>query len=135
MPFVRISIKKQLNALARKGIADAVHEALVSAVKIPTDDRFQIIETKGDDIIYDPAFLGITRDDGIIFIEIHLSPGRSTEIKQALYAEITRRLTGLDIKPDNVVIHLVETQRENWSFGQGVAQYVLNPPSHLPKPA
>ena len=30
-----------------------------------------------------------------------------------------------EISADDVIIHLVETVRENWSFGRGLAHYAL----------
>ena len=31
--------------------------------------------------------------------------------------------TQLNVRPQDVVIHLVEVAKENWSFGGGIAQY------------
>jgi 4-oxalocrotonate tautomerase len=37
---------------------------------------------------------------------------------------ITERLAvGLSLRPEDVFINLVEVRRENWSFGNGLAQY------------
>jgi phenylpyruvate tautomerase PptA (4-oxalocrotonate tautomerase family) len=131
MPFVRISLKKSVAPEQRRAIADAIHEALQSAIGIPGGDRFQAIESLGDDLIVDPNYLGISRDESVILIEIHLSAGRSVEKKQALYRDIAENLTKVGIEKRNVFIHLIETTLENWSFGDGVAQYVERPPSHV----
>ncbi|RFB75544.1 tautomerase family protein [Methylovirgula sp. 4M-Z18] len=131
MPFVRISLKKSVSPETQRDIANAVQAALIGAIGVPEQDRFQIIETLPDGIIYDPTYLGVARDDGIVMIEIHLSIGRSVVQKQALYRAIADNLAKLLIRRENVFIHLVEMTRENWSFGNGIAQYVESPPPHL----
>jgi 4-oxalocrotonate tautomerase len=131
MPFVRISLKKSRTAEGRRAIADAVQLALQSAAGVPAEDRFQAIETLGDDLIVDPNFLGISRDDGAVLIEIHLAPGRSVEKKQALYRDIAANMEKAGVEKRNVFVHLIETGLENWSFGEGIAQYVERPPAHV----
>jgi 4-oxalocrotonate tautomerase len=131
MPFVRISIRKTLPSQQRRAIADAVHAALQSAIAIPAGDRFQVIESLGEDLIVDPNFLGIHRDDGAVLVEIHLVAGRSVDKKRALYRDIAANLEKVGVEKRNVFVHLLETTLENLSFGNGVAQYVENPPTHV----
>jgi len=130
MPFVRISLKTARSAPERRAIADAVHRAL-GAVDVPVQDRFQIIETCGDDMIVDPNYLGISRDDGAIFVEIHLSTGRSVDKKRALFRALAENLEQAGVEKRNIFAHLVETTLENWSFGDGIAQYADRPPAHV----
>jgi 4-oxalocrotonate tautomerase len=131
MPFARISLKKHVSPETQHAIANAVQDALVGAIGVPPQDRFQVVETFPDGVFYDPTFLGISRDDGIVMVEIHLSIGRTVEQKQALYKQIADNLAKTGVRPENVFIHLMETTPANWSFGNGIAQYVLNPPPHL----
>ena len=57
-------------------------------------------------------------------IQITLNEGRTLEAKRALYQEIAGRLhTALGIRAEDVLINLVEVKKENWSFGNGIAQY------------
>lgn len=77
---------------------------------------------------YDPGYLGISRDDDLVFIQITANDTRDTAQKQALYAAVARTLSEtLGLRPSNVFINLVEVSRENWSFGDGMMQY--GPPS------
>lgn len=56
--------------------------------------------------------------------QITLNAGRSVEQKRALYARIVALLAeNPGIRPQDVLINLVEVPRENWSFGSGEAQY------------
>lgn len=134
MPFVRIEMKNNVSTEKRQAIADAVHEGLVEAIGIPHDDRFQIIGTHGDNLIFDRGYLGISRSDDIVMVEVHLSVGRTLEQKRALYAAIADRLAPLGIRRQDVFIHLMETTLLNWSFGNGEAQYADRLPAHVAAP-
>jgi hypothetical protein len=105
--------------------ADCVHEALVAQANVPADDRFQIIQQLDSDaLIAHPTYAGVNRSDDLIVIEITLNQGRTLEIKKSLYADIVARLAReLDVRPDDVLISLVEVTKENWSFGNGLATY------------
>lgn len=132
MPLVRISLKADRRADERRAVADAVHLALVESIGVPMADRFQVISTRGDDLIYDPNYLGIARGDGIALIQISLSLGRTVDRKKALFRRIAERLaTDVGMRPQDVFVSLIETPRENWSFGDGIAQYADQPPPHL----
>lgn len=126
MPLVRISVKEGRTPNQHKVIADAVYHAMLEALKVPEHDRFQVVtEYAGDGLIYDPHYLGIERTDGIVFIHIFLRKGRATEVKQAFYkrtAELLQEWSG--VRPEDVVILLTENDAADWSFGNGVAQYV-----------
>ncbi len=126
MPLVRISLRQGKSAAYRKATGDAVHQALVEAVSAPPLDRFQVITEHGPEgLIYDPEYLGIRRNDDVVFIQITLNAGRTIELKKALYARIVELLKqNPGVRPENVVINLLEVPRENWSYGNGIAQYV-----------
>ncbi len=125
MPLVRISLREGKSAAYRLAIADAVHRAMVEAVNVPPQDRFQVItEHAPDSLVYDPTYLGVDRTDDVVFIQITLNAGRTTDLKKALYARIAHRLAeSPGVRPQDVLINLVEVAKENWSFGNGVAQY------------
>jgi phenylpyruvate tautomerase PptA (4-oxalocrotonate tautomerase family) len=125
MPLVRIALRKGTTPQYRKAIADQIHRAMVETIKIPEQDRFQIITEHDDDsLIYDPSYLGIMRGESIVFIQITMSAGRTVEVRKALFARIAALLREMPGVPtEDVFINLVETAKENWSFGNGIAQY------------
>jgi 4-oxalocrotonate tautomerase len=125
MPLVRIALRKGTKPEFRRAIGDSIHRAMVETIKIPEQDRFQIItEHEPDGLIYDPSYLGISRSDGVLLIQITLSAGRTLEVRKALFARIAGLLReSPGIRPEDVFVSLVETQKENWSFGNGLAQY------------
>jgi phenylpyruvate tautomerase PptA (4-oxalocrotonate tautomerase family) len=133
MPLVRIALVAGTAPAHRQAIADGVHQALVESLQVPADDRFQIIaEQAPENLIFDRHYLGIRRTDGLVFIQVYLRQGRSVEMKQDFYRRVAENLShdpGLDA--GDIFITLSENQLADWSFGQGRAQYVDNPPRAL----
>ena len=134
MPLVRIDAvradRDRLEALGR-----AVHDALVETIGIPPDDRFQVLvgyDGTSSMLRYE-NFLGVQRDDGIVYVAITMRSGRTPAQKQALYrriAELAHEYAGTE--PRNMFVTLAENESIDWSFGNGVAQYVVS--SDLARP-
>lgn len=124
MPLVRIDIHKGKDADYRQAIGRAVYDALVS-VGVPESDRFQVIgEHAAGNFVFDPDYLGIHRSDDLVMIQITWNEGRTVEQKKALYKAIVDGLAAKPgIRPEDVLINLIEVKKENWSFGNGVATY------------
>lgn len=125
MPLVRISLIEGKTAEYRKKIGDVVHQAMVETLNVPPLDRFQLIAMHPkSDFIYDPQYLNIARTDDLVMIQITLNSGRSTEMKKAFYQRVADLLAAeIKIRAEDVLINLVEVSKENWSFGNGLAQY------------
>jgi 4-oxalocrotonate tautomerase len=124
MPLVRIDLRKGKDAAYTEEISRVVHKALIS-VGVPTDDRFQVIsEHEPPNFVFDPSYLGVQRSEELVMIQITWNEGRTLDQKKALYKAIADGLSGkLGLRREDVLINLVEVKRENWSFGNGVAQY------------
>ena len=125
MPLVRIALRKGTTPDFRRKLSDAVHRAMVETIKVPELDKFQVVtEHDAEGLVYDPSYLGIARTDGVVFIQITLNAGRTLEAKKALYARIAGLLQEAPgVRPEDVLISLVEVTKEHWSFGNGIAQY------------
>ncbi len=125
MPIVRIDIKKNPDNTFVKRIGQVVYESLKSAINVPDHDNFQVLcEHDEDHFIFDPTYLGVNRTDGLVIIQITLNEGRTVEMKKLLYKTIVAGLQQtLNVRPEDVFISLVEVKKENWSFGNGIAQY------------
>ena len=126
MPLVRIDLRAGKSAEYRKALGDGVHRAIVEAMAVPADDHFQVItEHPGEGLIYDPQYLGVRRSDNVVFVQITLSAGRKPQQKRRLFKHIAENLAeSPGLKPSDLVINLVEVVWENWSFGNGEAQYM-----------
>lgn len=125
MPLQRISIVSGKDASYRQSIADGVHRALVETCNVPADDRFQIVsEQPAGTLIYANSYLGITHGAEIVVVQITMNRGRTLAQKKALYARIAELLGDAPGVPKaDVIVSLVEVDKENWSFGDGIAQY------------
>lgn len=127
MPLVRINLPKSTTSADAAAISTVVHNALVTTFNVPEPDRFQAIyRNSEEELICSPEFLGIKHSNNVVFVQISCSPGRSLEMKKALYAKIAFDVAhSSSFKAEDVIINLLETNRENWSFGLGVAQYAI----------
>ena len=125
MPLVRIDLRAGHSPAVRQALGDAVHQAMVETIGVPPDDRFQVItEHPPEGLVYDPGYLGIRRSDGVVLVQITLNAGRTVEQKRALYARMAALVSArAEVRPADLVVSLVEVPRDNWSFGDGVAQY------------
>ena len=124
MPLARIDLIRGKSKTYRKAIGDVVYQALL-AIGVPQDDRFQIItEHEAGNFIFATSYLGVEHTDDLVIIQITFNEGRTTAQKQALFKAIAEGIhsaTGLGM--GDVFVSLVEVKRENWSFGNGIAQY------------
>ena len=125
MPMVRVSFRSGQSDAWRAAVGEGIHRAMVDAINVPADDRFQVLtEHRPGELVYDPAYLGIARGEGFLLIQITLNAGRTLEQKRALYARIAENLSrDPGVRPQDVMINLVEVPKENWSFGDGKASY------------
>ena len=125
MPLVRIDLMRGKSAEYRKVLGEIVYRAMRDTINVPEHDKFQIItEHAGEELNFAESYLGSNYSRDIIFIQITLNAGRSVEMKKAFYKRIVDDIVAqLAARPDDVVINLVEVAKENWSFGNGIAQY------------
>jgi 4-oxalocrotonate tautomerase len=129
MPLVRIDLLEGKSEQYRTQVGDILYQTLVDVLNVPEHDRFQVItEHTKTSLPFDREYLGIHRSDDCIFFQITLNSGRSTELKQRFYKALADHLhEGVKIRKEDVLINFVEVPKENWSFGNGEAQYVTPP--------
>jgi phenylpyruvate tautomerase PptA (4-oxalocrotonate tautomerase family) len=128
MPLVRIDIRKGADAGFGARVGEIVYRSMVETINVPEHDNFHVItEHDAQHLVYDATYLNIARTDRLIIIQITLNEGRSLEQKKALYAAIAGGLhQQLAVRQEDVFISLVEVKKENWSFGNGIAQYAVS---------
>jgi 4-oxalocrotonate tautomerase len=125
MPLARIDLPAGKAPDYRSAVGDTVYQAMIRVLNVPANDRFQVIcEHPATDLVIDADYLGIHRTADAIVIQVTLNEGRTLELKKAFYkavADDLHRRVGL--RREDVFINLVEVKKENWSFGNGEAQY------------
>jgi 4-oxalocrotonate tautomerase len=125
MPLARIDLPAGRAAEYHRAVGDTVYEAMLAFLNVPKDDRFQVIsEHSGSDLVVDHNYLGIHRTSDAIVIQVTLNEGRSLEMKKAFFKAVADGLSErVGLRREDVFINLVEVKKENWSFGNGQAQY------------
>jgi 4-oxalocrotonate tautomerase len=126
MPLVRIHVPQGKSAEYRSAISDVVYNTTITVLNVPKDDRFHVIsEHSTTDLVIDPTYYGINRSENAIIIQITLNEGRATlELKKVYYKALADGLhERLGLRREDVFINLVEVKKENWSLGNGEAQY------------
>jgi phenylpyruvate tautomerase PptA (4-oxalocrotonate tautomerase family) len=127
MPLARIDLRRGKSAEYKKAICDAIYRGLRETFDVPEEDRFMVVtDREAQDFIYSRTYFNIDRSDDFVIIQLTVSNTRSVEQKQALYARIVALLAdNPGLRPQDVFINLVEVDIADWSFGNGVAQYVV----------
>ena len=128
MPLVRVSLRRGKPAAYRKAILDGIYSAMLSTFDVPEEDRFMVVNEHDEtDFSYSPTYLGIERSDDLVMIQITANNTRTVEKKKAFFRQLVDNLAAdPGVRPEDVLINLVEVLPENWSFGNGVAQYAKN---------
>ena len=126
MPFVRIDLMRGKSIEYLKTIGEIIYNAMRDVIDVPKDDKFQVItEHPVEAFNVSESYLGNHYSKDVVLIQITLNAGRSVELKKAFYKRIVDDMnTQLKVRPQDVVINLVEVSKENWSYGGGIAQYV-----------
>ena len=126
MPLARITLRRGKPAAYRAALANGVYDALRATFNVPDEDRFIVVEeVDSDNFIYSRTYMNIARGDDFVIVQLTVSNTRTVAQKQALFAAVA---DGLHANPgarrEDIFINLVEVDKANWSFGNGIAQYV-----------
>ena len=125
MPLVRVSLRKGKSDDYKKAIGDGVYKAMREAFNVPEEDRFVVVsEHSESEFQFSKTYLDIARSDDLVIIQITANNTRTVEQKKALFAEIAELLSiNPGLRKEDVFVSLVDVPKENWSFGNGIAQY------------
>lgn len=124
MPVTRIAIREGKTPGYKQALMDEIYEAMRETVAIKDGDRFMAITEHGEHEFAYGSFLGIDRSDDLVQIQVFWAPGKAVDAKLAMYKRIVERLgTNPGVRPTDVLISVVETAAENWSFGNGETQF------------
>jgi hypothetical protein len=125
MPLIRIDALAGRSPNEVQTLLDAVHRAVLSAFKVPERDRYQIYnEHPAAHFVVQDTGLGIPRTRNVLIVTV-ISRPRSQEMKQAFYQDLCRELNDTcGIEPSDVMASMVINSDADWSFGNGVAQFL-----------
>jgi 4-oxalocrotonate tautomerase len=125
MPLTRIDLRRGKSREFKAALAAEIYEAMRETFDVPEEDRFMVItEHDEDTFTFSRSYLGVERSDDLVIIQITANNTRTIEKKKALYARLVERLGRRPgVRPQDVFVSIVEVAKENWSFGNGIAQY------------
>ena len=124
MPLIHINLRAGKPEAYRQAIFDGLYRAMREALNVPEDDQFMTItEHEVANFRHGNAY-GVTRSADVVYIQITVFDTRTAEQKKALFKR-TAELLGKNpgIQPENVFVNVLESAKENWSVGHGLAQF------------
>lgn len=130
MPLARIDVSRNASPELIRAVSEAIYGAMVDIANVPANDKFQVVTRHAaDEIVYPKeGYLGVDYSPGIILIQVTWVGGRSTEVKKKFYQRIADELHEKQgVRKQDVWISLVDSAREDWSFGNGEMQYAPKP--------
>ena len=126
MPLVRLDLNKNAPAERIRIAGEAVYKAMIEVANVPVDDKFQVVTRhEADEIIYpQEGYLGTRYSPDLIIIQVTWVAGRSVDVKKRFFRSIADEIhQRAKVRKEDVWISLVESSREDWSFGNGEMQY------------
>ena len=121
MPLVNISILKGKTPEYIKAVADGINSAVIETMGFPEDDRYQIIHQLDSDCLQLQM-----REGDRVMMHLVMRAGRSNKSNQAYYNKVVENLAqNPGIPPANVLITITENHDIDWSFHDGIAQFVV----------
>ena len=124
MPLLHISLRAGKPQAYRQAIFDSLYRAMRETLNVPDDDQFMTITEHDAANFRHGAAYGVARSDDLVYIQITVFDTRTAQQKKALFKR-TAELLGKNpgIRPENVFVNVLESAKENWSVGHGLAQF------------
>ena len=118
VPLVQIDLDRSLAARLKDRISDEIHQALVDALDITPTDRFQIFRTHdAGELVFDPTYNDVDRQN-LVYIQILMVHAYDVDTKTKMFAHLVKRLEGIGIRHEDVLIGVVENGFEDWYAGR-----------------
>jgi 4-oxalocrotonate tautomerase len=127
MPLVRIDLNQSAPAERIRIVSDVVYRAMLEIANVPVHDKFQVVTRHApDEIIYpQEGYLGMRYSPDLVIIQVTWVGGRSVDVKKKFFRSIADEIhERAQVRKEDVWISLVDSGREDWSFGNGEMQYV-----------
>src|ERR1700712_1937173 len=124
MPLLHISLRAGKPEAYRQAILDGLYRAMREALNVPDDDQFMTITEHAPANFRTGNAYGVERSADVIYIQITVFDTRTAEQKKALFRRIAELLgENPGIRPQDVFVTILPSAKENWSVGNGLAQF------------
>jgi phenylpyruvate tautomerase PptA (4-oxalocrotonate tautomerase family) len=115
MPVIRVEIREGWSPAEKAGLLDAIHAAAMQALKVPDEDRTQILTEHPAEAFELPPGTG----DRFTLVEVTMFAGRSADAKRRLSRAVVANLAGRGVPASDVLIVLHEVPLESWGVRGG----------------
>ena len=124
MPLLHISLRAGKPEGYRQAIFDGLYRAMRETLDVPEDDQFMTITEHDAANFRHGNGYGVVRSADVVYIQITVFNTRTLEQKKALFRRIAELLgESPGIRPEDVFVNILESAKENWSVGHGLAQF------------
>jgi 4-oxalocrotonate tautomerase len=124
VPLIHIAMRAGKPEAYRQAIFDGLYGAMREALSVPDDDQFMTITEHDAANFRTGNAYGISRSADVVYIQITVFDTRTAEQKKALFRRIAERLgDNPGIRPEDVFVNVLDAAKENWSVGNGLAQF------------
>ncbi|MBR0741829.1 tautomerase family protein [Bradyrhizobium liaoningense] len=124
MPLLHISMRAGKPESYRQAILDSLYRAMRETLKVPEGDEFMTISELAPANFRCGNAYGVARSDDAVLIQITVFASRTAEQKKSLYRRIADLLgESPGIRPEDVFVNVLDAPKENWSVGNGEAQF------------
>ncbi|MCP4616816.1 MAG: tautomerase family protein [Bradyrhizobium sp.] len=124
MPLIHINLRAGKPDAYRQAIFDGLYRAMRETLGVPVDDQFMTITEHDAANFRHGHGYEIPRTADVVYIQITVFDTRTSEQKKALFKRIAELLgKNPGIRPEDVFVNVLESAKENWSVGHGIAQF------------
>lgn len=125
MPLLKFHMYEGRTEKEITDILDVTHEAMVQSFNVPDSDRYQVVqEHKSYQMIMKDTGLGYDRTNQFILIHM-ISKKRTAEQMEVFYKNVAEALHHkCGISPTDIMFTTSPNGDEDWSFGEGIAQFL-----------
>ena len=124
MPIIHVSMRAGKPAAYRQAIFDGLYRAMRETLNVPEDDQFMTLSEHEAANFRTRAAYGVARSQDVVYIRITVFNTRTPEQKKALFKRIAELLgENPGIRPEDVFVNITPSAKENWSVGNGIAQF------------
>jgi phenylpyruvate tautomerase PptA (4-oxalocrotonate tautomerase family) len=124
VPIIHVSLRAGKPEAYRQAIFDGLYRAMRETLNVPEDDQFMTMSEHEAANFRTGTAYGVARSADVVYVRITVFDTRTAEQKKTLFKR-TAELLGKNpgIRPEDVFVVVVDSAKENWSVGNGVAQF------------
>ena len=125
MPLIQVDIDRAVLEEKRQQLSEAIHQALVDteSMGIPEDDKFQVFRPRdAGELQFDPTYNSVDRQS-LVLIQVLMVHRYPASAKREMFLNLTKQLVAIGIRPEDLLISIMENQYEDWLPGMSAEEF------------